>query len=247
MFALSHPKPDARKFIDILIGRAKNAKPPLVEYIVDDIVMKPIVTDLLEHDWAEESADRESQRAYLDNFIEFWYRMGYDFVRLERGLGFAERQLFIPDTAPGSSKERAWADEHHGSIMNWEDFERYPWPKVEEFDFFPFEYINSHLPDGMGLMTCHAGGIFEHLSWIMSYEGLCFALYDNPGLVKAISDKLGELMTGFYKHLLDLDNVIAIFAGDDMGFRTSTLISPSDLRKYCLPWHKRFAEMAHER
>ena len=42
-------------------------------------------------------------------------------------------------------------------------------------DFFPFEYISAHLPDGMGLITCHAGGIYEHLSWIMSYEGLCIA------------------------------------------------------------------------
>ena len=31
-----------------------------------------------------------------------------------------------------------------------------------------------------------------------------------------------------------------------MGFKTSTLISPSDLKKYVLPWHKKIAELAHE-
>jgi uroporphyrinogen decarboxylase len=243
---LKHPQPDAKKFIDILMGRITTQGAPLVEYLVDDVVMRPIITELLERRWIEASGDRASQQASLDNFIEFWYRMGYDFVRLERGLGFEERRLFAPDTAPGSKKQRAWADQHQGRISNWEDFERYPWPTVEKMDFFPFEYVNSHLPSGMGLIVSHAAGILEHLSSLMSYEGLCFALYDAPALVKAVSDKLGELMTGFYKHLLELDHVIAVFPGDDMGFRTSTLIAPNDLRKYVLPWHKRFAAMAHE-
>ena len=244
---VAHPKPNAKEFIDILMGRSKGAKVPLVEYLVDDAVMRPIVTELLGRNWVAEVPDRASQRAYLDNFIEFWYRMGYDFVRFERDLGFAKKQLLAPDTAPGSRKQRAWADEHHGAIENWEDFERYPWPTVEKMDFFPFEYLNNHLPEGMGLITCHGGGLFEHLSWIMSLEGLCLALYDTPDLVKAVSDKLGGLMTDFYEHLLDLDKVIAIFQGDDMGFRTGTLTAPSDLRKYGLPWHKRFAAMAHKR
>jgi uroporphyrinogen decarboxylase len=229
------------------MGRTQSTKPPLVEYLVDEVVMRPIVTDLLGRQWVEETSDREVQKAYLDNFTQFWYRLGYDFVRFERSLGFPVKQLHAPDTAPGSQKQRAWTDEHQGYISNREDFERYPWPTVEAMDFFPFEYLNSRLPEGMGLMTCHAAGIFEHISQIMSYEGLCLALYDNPDLVQAIADKVGTLMTGFYRHLLDLDHVIAIFPGDDMGFRTSTLIAPDDLRRYCLPWHKRFAAMTHER
>ena len=150
------------------------------------------------------------------------------------------------DPAPESEQTRAWVDQHHGNITTWEEFERYSWPKVEAFDFFPFEYINSHLPEGMGFITCHGAGILEHLSAIMSYEGLSLCLYDNPALVKAVVDKVGELISAFYEHLLDLENVITIFQGDDMGFRTGTLISPDDLRKYVLPWHKRLAAIVHE-
>jgi uroporphyrinogen decarboxylase len=171
--------------------------------------------------------------------------MGYDFVRFERGLGFDVNRLLAHDTAHGATGQRAWADEHRGSIQCWEDFERYPWPNVAEYDFFAFEYINEHLPEGMGLMTCHAGGIFEHLSQIMSLEGLCLALYDQPDLVVAVVEQVGERMVAFYRHLLDLDRLIAIFQGDDMGFRTGTLISPDDLRQYALPWQGRFAELAH--
>ncbi|MCS7309347.1 MAG: uroporphyrinogen decarboxylase family protein [Armatimonadota bacterium] len=242
---VQRPQPNAREFVDILMGRVPQRRTPLVEYIVDDVVMRPIVTDLIGREWVVPQGDRESLRAFLDMTIEFWYRMGYDCVRLEIGLPFLERRLVAADTA--SSKQRAWADEHEGAISSWEDFERYPWPRIEDVDFFPLEYINAHLPDGMGLLSSHGAGIFEHLSWIMSLEGLCLALYDSPDLVQAVSDRIGTLITQFYEHLLQLDHLVAVFPGDDMGFRSGTLVAPDALRKYCLPWHQRWAQMAHER
>jgi uroporphyrinogen decarboxylase len=243
---LKTPQPDGQRFVDTILGRVRSA-PPLIEYLIDDVVQEPIVTDLLGRTWVPEGADRDSQRAYLDNFIQVWYRMGYDFVRFERGLPLPFQNVEAADTALGSSRARAWREQHHGAIATWDDFERYPWPTIRDMDFFGYEYINSHLPDGMGLICCHAGGLFEHLSWIMSYEGLCLALYDNPKLVQAMSDRLGELFTAFNEHLLTLDRVIAIFPGDDMGFRTSTLVAPEALRQYALPWHKRWAAMTHAR
>ena len=241
----TNPAPDAHQFIDILMGRARRARPPLVEYLVDPVVMRPIVQNLLGQPWVDFGADRDSQRAHLDNFIHFWHALGYDIVRYEQSLPFMEHEHLAADPAPGSQQQRAWRDQHRGAIMSWDDFERYPWPTVEAMDFFAFEYLNSHLPDGMGLAACHAGGPFEHLSHIMSYEGLCLALHDAPDLVQAVIEKIGALMIDFYRHLLDLDRLVAVFPGDDMGFRTSTLIAPTDLRKYTLPWHKRFAAMAH--
>jgi uroporphyrinogen decarboxylase len=244
---VSKPRPDIKKFIDVLTGSAFDPRPPLVEYLIDESVMRPIITDVLGCAWADEGTGRESRRAYLDNLIEFWFRLGYHFVRFERGLPFTIKQVLAPDTAQGAAKKRAWAEEHEGAIQNWADFDSYPWPVVEEMDFFPFEYLSSHLPEGMGLLTSHAGGAFEHLSWIMSLEGLCLALVENPALVSALSERIGDLMTGFYRNVLDLEHVSGVFAGDDLGFRTGTLIAPSDLRQYCFPWHRRFAAMAHEK
>jgi uroporphyrinogen decarboxylase len=167
-------------------------------------------------------------------------------VRLEIALPFPQRQLIGRDPTPGIVHERAWADQHHGTITSAQDFEAYPWPSLEQMDFFPLEYVSTHLADGMGLVSCHAGGIYEHLSAIMSYEGLCIALYDDPDLVRAVCDRVGGLMEGYYRHLLQLSNLIAVFPGDDMGFRSGTLIAPEHLRGYTLPWHRRFARMAHD-
>lgn len=241
------PRPNIKRFVDVLMGRSSMKGAPLVEYIVDDVVMKPIQTGLLQRQWVDYGTTREQQQAYLDNVIVFWTRMGYDFVRFERGFDFPDRRLLIADTAPGSNKDRAWMDEHHGVIESWEDFERYPWPKIEDMDFFALEYLNDHLPEGMGFISSHGGGVFEHLSWMLSLEGLGIALHENSELVQAVSDRLGELMIKFYEHLLDLDHLAVVFPGDDMGFRTSTLVSPAALRRYIFPWHKRFAAMTHAR
>ncbi len=243
---LENPQPDDKAFIANLMGESQNKRTPLIEYIVDDVVMKPIVTELLGRKWIAMGEDRGSQQAYLDNFIEFWYRMGYDFVRFEEALPLYKTYLVTKDTGADKARDRIWVDLHQGAIMSLENFERYPWPKVEDMDFFKFEYINNHLPDGMGLITCHGAGVFEHLSQLMSYEGLCLALYDQPDLVKAITEKVGDLIFKFYEHLLDLDRVIAIFQGDDMGFRTGTLISPDALRQYILPWHKKLTALVHQ-
>ena len=128
--------------------------------------------------------------------------------------------------------------------MTWDDFERYPWPEVAAFDFSAFEYLDRHLPEGLGLLASHAGGVFEHVSWIMSYEGLCLALRDDPSLVEAVAAKVGERIEAFTRQLLTLDHLSAVFGGDDMGFRSATLISPPDLRRLVLPWHKRLAALA---
>ena len=73
------------------------------------------------------------------------------------------------------------------------------------------------------------------------------SLLEDPELVEAVAAKLGELMVEFYRQILDLENLVAVFPGDDMGYRSGTIISPEHLRTYILPWHSRFAAMAHER
>jgi len=65
-------------------------------------------------------------------------------------------------------------------------------------------------------------------------------------LVRAVFERVGELILAWYENIIGLENMIGFFQGDDLGFRTSTLISPEDLKKYVLPWHKKIAQLAHE-
>jgi hypothetical protein len=109
---LRRAKPDAERFVGILCGTASSTPVPLIEHIIDDVVLRPVVEHVLERSWSPAGLSRASQRAYLDNVIAFWHQMGYDSVRFEESLPFRERQTVIADAAPGSDKERAspcWA------------------------------------------------------------------------------------------------------------------------------------------
>jgi len=243
---LRNPQPDARRAVAFLLGREKLDRPPLVEYIVDEAVMRPVLA-WMGRAWADPALGAAAHEAYLANFAEFYYRMGYSLVKFERALDFPSHHLVTSDTAPYVQKDRSWNDQHVGVITSWESFERYAWPKIEDFDFSSFEVLDRILPEGMGLMLSHAGGPYETLSALMSYEGMCLALYDNYPLVEAVTQRVGELMLRFYQNILDFHRVVAIFPGDDMGFRSGTLIAPAHLRALTLPWHKRFAALAHSR
>jgi len=258
---IEKPKPDIQRFLDIMSGRTVPERPATVEYLVDNAVMRPILEDMLGRPWVDTSDKTEYMggqmdlskenigviNAWLDNQIAFWHRMGYDFIRAEVSLPLPAFSLVAKDTAKGNEDlNRAWQGLHDGPIKTWEDFEKYPWPEITEQNFYIHRYICDHLPEGLGFITCHAGGVYEHASRLLGYENLCLMLYRDPELLKAVVDRLGELILKYNAHLLQLDKLTAIFQGDDFGFKSQTLISPAHLRQYILPWHKRYARMIHD-
>lgn len=259
---LEKPRPDIDRFLNAMSGKKIPQKVPMVEYLIDNALMKPILEDMMGRKWVETSDKTEyvggqmdfskegleTINAWLDNQIAFWYHMGYDFVRVEVSLPLPAISLVTADTARGyEDHNRAWQGLHEGPIKSWEDFEKYPWPEISDNSFYIHRYICDHLPDGFGFITCHAGGVYEHVSRLMGYENLCYKLYDDPKLVKSVADRLGGLFQTYNRRLLELDRLSVIFQGEDFGFNTQTLISPDDIRRYFLPWHKRYAAMCHEK
>jgi uroporphyrinogen decarboxylase len=257
---IAKPKPDIEKFLDTMSGGRVPERAPMVEYLVDNAIMRPILEDMMGRTWVDTSdkdeymggqmefsrEDLETVDAWLDNQIAFWYHMGYDFVRVEVSLPLPAVSHVTADTARGwEDHNRAWQGLEPGVIQTRDDFERYPWPEIGDRGFYLHRYICDHLPDGLGFMTCHAGGVYEHVSRLMGYEGLCLALLDNRELVRAVADKTGSLIYEYNRRLLKLDGVSVIFQGEDLGYNTQTLISPDDIREFFLPWHRKYAAQAH--
>ncbi len=175
--------------------------------------------------------------------------LGYDMFR----VGVARKTVFPTATRAAADTtsqprqgrgDREWQEEHAGPIQGWEDFDRYPWPKVSDIDFSPMEWLEHNLPDGMGCfeLTAH---IFEILSFLLGYEALCYAVVDQPDLVDAILERTGTFYVEFTRALADFSRVAVIWGSDDLGFRSGTLMSPEFLRAKILPWHARCAEVAH--
>ena len=175
--------------------------------------------------------------------------LGYDYVRCSlTGLDMPMRYHKADDTAAlKRDGGRNFIDEHRGPITNWEEFEKYPWPEIGDASTRSLEWYEEHLPDHMCVVG--SGGFAhyaEFITWLMGYETLCIALFEQRDLVAAIRDRLASMYRAFIGRLLQFNRVRIIWGSDDMGFRGGTLISPDDMREFVLPGHKQMAGLAHE-
>lgn len=186
----------------------------------------------------------------LQREIKLHSFLGYDVFRVPLAVGvFATWFLTAEDTTSIEGQKRPnrqWNDEHTGPIQSWEDFEKFQWPKVKDIDFGPLEWLSKNLPANMGCydLTAH---ILEVATMLLGYEWLCLKLYDEPDLVDAVFEKVGRFYVEYTQALCDFPSVKLIWGSDDMGFRTSTLISAKLLRQKVLCWHKRCAQVSHEK
>jgi uroporphyrinogen decarboxylase len=239
------PEPDFYEFKDVLLGKKPARRVHFVE-LFQDIEIVAYITENIFGDRVVRSVEEDFEGFWRQQ-INFWYRMGYDYIRVSGGLNFVgQKRRVTSDTAILSRGQRSWIEESIGIITSWKDFEEYPWPKPESFDYSNYEFVSRNLPEGMKLMVCPSSGVFEISSEsLLGFEGMSYLLYEDYDLVKAVFDRVGETIYKFYEDLITLDNVEGIFQGDDLGFKTSTILSPRFLRELVLPWHKRYAELAH--
>ncbi|MCX7667515.1 MAG: hypothetical protein N2Z84_01085 [Atribacterota bacterium] len=235
-------QPDWGEFLKVIQGVKQPRRVHFAEFLVD----QEIVGTFHERYLGERRvAATDDPRTFIRQCISFFHRLGYDYCVLVDVPG-----LVFP--FPGRNRigqnKRNWVEEGIGVITSFADFEAYPFPRVDVFDFSFYEYLISILPEGMGCLANACGGIFETVSEnLLGLTGLSYLLYDEPELVAAVFQKVGDLVLEFYRTLLDLPGIVGVFQGDDLGYKTSTLVSPQMLRQFVLPWHKRLASLCHEK
>ena len=156
------------------------------------------------------------------------------------------RQVTQDTAALKHAGGRTYQDERHGPIMSWEEFEKYPWPDpAAPACTRELEWYQENLPEDMCIIGGLTAHFCEYLCWLMGYETLCFAIYDQRDLVAAIARKLEEMYDVYTRRLLQFDRVRIVWGSDDMGYRGGTLLAPDDMREFCLRGHQQQAALAH--
>jgi len=237
--------PDVEGLIRCILRQGTPARVHYIELFLDPEIQEAICQryNLLE------SLNRNDPYFWHKRQIVLQRFLGYDFVRCGlEGMAWPLKHEITQDTAAiQRAGGRSYINEHSGPITNWEEFESYPWPDPEKASTESLEWYEANLPEDMCVIGSGGFAHFaEHLTWLMGYETLCYALYDQRDLVKAISDRLLEIYRVVVQKLLEFDRVKIIWGSDDMGFRSATLIGPNDLREFVLPGHKLMSEMSHE-
>lgn len=210
------PNPDFGQFRKVLLREGNPAYVPFYELFAD----LPIMETMLGKPLPNRAAT-----------VEFYYRMGYEHVPAWPCIPWVFGSLI---------------DRSHGyPITDWASFDSYPWPDSASVSYAEFESVIPVLPEGM-MMVGQTGGVFETAELLLGYEQLCYALIDDPALVEALFTRIEEVYLPMYRGMAQIEQVGALVISDDLGFKTQTLISAEDIRKYVLPIHKKLAAIAHE-
>jgi len=176
--------------------------------------------------------------------IDYMCALGYDYIDVRPyGLEFPKKGERGKGMTPSGERSYILADTH--DIATREDFETYPWPDMAAVDYSPFERVGEFLPDGMKVICLGPGGVLENVMWLLGYEGISYLLFDDEPLVQDVFDAIGSRIVEAFDKVAAYDVVGAMTLGDDMGFKTQTMLSPDMLRKYLFPWHKRIVDAAH--
>jgi uroporphyrinogen decarboxylase len=222
-------KPDWESAKKALLRQAAPERPPRMELFQDPevheaVLGRPVLT--------------------FADLAEVQLRLGYDTVQLRVSPAFQRAMRHTDDTANLSRGDRDWHLAGDGMIRTWQDFETYPWPEVDPALPEYLEQAGKVLPDGMAILF-RTSGVFENTVRLMGYEGVCMALCETPDLLRAVTDRVGALLHDTFVAGLACDRVDGLFYGDDMGFKTATMVPPDYLRDAVIPWHRRNAEAAH--
>ena len=230
---------------DAVTRRRVPAAVPLYEHFADDEVVEKIMG----YDF--DQCDTRTFEGQLDLWkkrITFYEQMGYGYVPVEMGPRFASRaSLISEDTALYSRGRRGWVDEHGGVIHNMADLENPDyWPSGEAaFDYRMFEALAALVPDHMKIIGGASGGPFEHASFLMGLEPLSMAMYDDPVFVERFFERIGTTLVEIAGRVAQMDKIGVYRFGDDLGYKTGTMLSTKQLRKYVFPWSKKVVAAVH--
>jgi uroporphyrinogen decarboxylase len=193
----------------------------------------------------------------LADEIAFAQLVGYDHVPFNVGLQMTPQLLAAmegrryqvdanPDAGEGNETvERRWAAGHAAAIATDEEFDNFPWPDPDQFDYSPLAEAEKLLPGNMKVIV-QIGKVLNPVLWLMGFETFSYALYDNPSLVERMFERVGRIQVRTLERCLDYASVGAYLHADDMAFNTSLLVSRKTLHHYAFPWFKRLADLTHQ-
>jgi uroporphyrinogen decarboxylase len=223
--------PDFRNLLKVL-DRKKPDRPTLFEFFLN----KPLYEKLAGAKIAAIDPDWKWCTA-CSVIITASRNAGYDYANVY-GSEFA-----FPCKEPEHKKTISINAGH--TVYDRESFKNYLWPDPASSDYSLIRNAAKILPDGMKLTVFGPGGVLENAIALVGYERLCMLLVDEPQLVDDIFSSIGERLVKYYQICAGVDTVGALISNDDWGFKTQTMLSPADMRKYIIPWHKKIAKTIH--
>ncbi|MCP4755071.1 MAG: hypothetical protein GY866_29685 [Proteobacteria bacterium] len=246
---------DYDHFRDVVFRKSKAGPVPIVELIADGSIMGEVtgmdypvdsaleLADLLEPGQQISGEALEAAAKFLDLSLAFGKAVGYDTTMAMMGVPIPHTKAQY-STVEGKEANRAWQDEHNGIIPDRKAFEAFQWPSTDLINTLALDYVGGQLPEGMKIHL-FVMGVFEDLRSIMGFENMAIKSIEEPQLLGDILDRITALKVAAVERAGGVPEVGAVFYADDMGTKTSTMVSPDFFRQWVIPCQKRIAEACH--
>lgn len=209
---------------------------PLYEHIISPAVMERVTGKQFAALYDGDDRDLDE---FFTHYCNFYKDMGYDTVSFECCVG---------SILPGGG---ALGNHVKGVIQEREDFEKYPWDKLCDWYFEKnsryFDALRRNLPAGMKAIGGVGNGIFECVQDLVGYEDLCYMKMDDEELYEDMFRKVGETNLKIWNRFLEeySDLYCVCRFGDDLGFKSNTLLSADDTRNLIISRYKPIIEAVH--
>ena len=218
--------------LEKVLCRQKPDRPVLFEYFVNG--------DLISYVNGESFAALVKRDDQIRAIIRFFYQAGYDYATIP------SRYFNAFSFENTDHEKKATVSLNEGSaIIDRKSFDLYHWPNPERGNFELLRNLALELPEGMKFIVSAPGGVLENVIDLVGFERLCFMIYEDEDLTKAIFDEVGSRLLRFYEICSAIEPVGALIVNDDWGFKTQTILSPDMLHQFVFPWHKRIVEAIH--
>jgi uroporphyrinogen decarboxylase len=230
----THFQPNYRNLLQVLHNR-RPERLPLYEHHIDP----PFISKALGEDINPDGLAPSELEDYYRRVIGFWKDMTYD------GFDF---EAAICDIFPGHGAIMGGIP---GPIQTRDDFEKYPWkeiPVIFREKYIPhLEAIRNTIPSGMKAYGGCGYGIFEGSRDLVGYEQLCIMQFMDPDLFRDLFIRIGDLWYELWNWMIvNYHDIFAFYRmGDDLGYRTSTMLEPGIIRQHILPQYKKVIDLIH--
>ena len=208
---------------------------PLYEHHID----APFIAKALGRELVLQGGKPADYENYYRTIAGFWRDMTYDAFDYEAA---------ICEIFPGHG---AIMGGMAGPVQTMADLERYPFdelPRIFWQTYKPhLDAIRKVMPRGMKAFGGCGYGIFESAEDLVGYQQLATMQYTDPELFEQLFTKIGDLYEVLWREMSASYSDLFVFfrMGDDLGYKTSTLLEPDTIRRHILPQYKRVIDIVH--
>jgi len=208
---------------------------PLYEHTISLNTMGKV----LNADLSALQRDKKDKKEFFRQFCRFFQTMGYDTVSFEQ---------CVTSILPGGG---ALGGHVKGVIQNRSDFNAYPWDELKSIYFREFaedyEALGQAMPAGMKAIGGVGTGIFEVTQDLAGFEDLCYMEADDPELFADMFRKVGDTLVSIWTEFLPRfgDLFCVCRMGDDLGYKTNTMLRHEDISRHIIPQYKRIVSLIH--